>query len=219
MTLLASREAVEEWLLSLPDVSRGTLAQLDLFANLLTQANASQNLVAASTLGETLWTRHIADSAQLLPLATGQQKGGRWVDLGSGPGLPGLIIALLAPDYHVTLVESRRLRCGFLRDAVEQLGLAARVTIVEGRVEQMSGHGHAFDVISARAFAPLPRLVSFSQHLANKSTIWLLPKGRNAVNELSTLPVPWQKLFHVEPSLTDSDAFILVGRGVAGSIG
>lgn len=209
MTIISSEAAARDWLASQPGVSRETIEHLERFAILLTEENARQNLVAASTLGETFWSRHIVDSAQLLALAP--EKGGTWIDLGSGPGLPGLVIAILAPQWQMTLVESRRLRCDFLSLAVTALGLADRTRVVHDRVEALTPF--VADVISARAFAPLPRLITTARHLANKSTVWLLPKGKNAVNELSTLPAPWQTMFHVKPSLTDSGARILVGQG------
>lgn len=209
MTLLTTEAEARAWIGALPGVSRETMDRLAAFAALLTEENARQNLIAASTLGEALWSRHIADSAQLLPLAP--PGGGRWIDLGSGPGLPGLVIAILAPHWQVTLVESRRLRCDFLRSAVMTLGLEGQVTVAQQRVE--THREGRYDVISARAFAPLRTLLATATHLSQKSTVWLLPKGKNAVNELSTLPQAWQKLFHVEPSRTDSDARILVGSG------
>lgn len=208
--VLSNEEEARAWLLTLPHVSRETLERLDQFATLLRSANQQQNLIAASTAGEQLWVRHFADSAQLLSLAGDLPPQSRWIDLGSGPGLPGLVIALMRPDWSVRLVESRRLRCDFLRACIEALVLPA-VEVIEGRVEQVARQGH--DVISARAFAPLPKLLSVSRHLAQKNTLWLLPKGRNAVNELSSIASAWQSLFHVEPSLTDADARILVGRG------
>lgn len=209
MTLLTDEADARDWIATLPGVSRETMDRLEAFAALLTEENARQNLVAASTLGHALWCRHIADSAQLLPLAP--SAGGRWVDLGSGPGLPGLVIAILAPQWKMTLVESRRLRCDFLRTAVVKLGLDTQVTVAQQRVE--AHREGRYNVISARAFAPLATLLATATHLSQKSTVWLLPKGKNAVNELSTLPQAWQKLFHVEPSRTDSDARILVGSG------
>jgi 16S rRNA (guanine527-N7)-methyltransferase len=209
MTIITSELAAREWLAAQPGVSRETVGQVERFAALLTEENARQNLVAASTLGETFWSRHIVDSAQLLAFAP--TNGGTWIDLGSGAGLPGLIIAILAPQWRVTLVESRRLRCDFLSSAIAALGLANRAKVVHDRAEALPPF--ASDVISARAFAPLPRLITTARHLANKSTVWLLPKGKNAVNELSTLPASWQTMFHVKPSLTDSEARILVGQG------
>ncbi len=209
MTLVDSEAAAREWLAAQATVSRETIARLEHFAALLTQENARQNLVADSTLGASLWSRHIVDSAQLLPLAP--SGGDSWLDLGSGAGLPGLIVAIIAPQWRVTLVESRRLRSDFLNSAIAALDLGGRAKVVHARVEALRPLPSA--VISARAFAPLPRLITTARHLANKSTVWLLPKGKNAVNELSTLPSAWQTMFHVKPSLTDSDARILVGAG------
>jgi 16S rRNA (guanine527-N7)-methyltransferase len=197
------------WISGLPGASRETLYQLDAFAALLRAANATQNLVATSTLGETLWTRHIADSAQLIPLAA--DRPGPWVDLGSGAGLPGLIVAIIDSGRTVTLIESRPLRAQFLRQAVDILGLSARVVVTEARVEHVNRTIHA--VISARAFAPLKALIPIARHLAGAQTRWLLPKGQNGVNELSTIALPWQSLFHVEQSLTHPESAILVGRG------
>lgn len=209
--LLTDAAQARAWVAALPDVSRGTLAALDEFAALLAAENQRQNLVAASTLGAPFWVRHIADSAQLLPMAlrAGASVSARWVDLGSGPGLPGLVIAILAPRMRVTLVEVRRRRCDFLRAVCATLALD-NVEVVEGKVERIDGK---FDVISARAFAPLPDLLSIARHLAQKDSVWLLPKGKSAVSELSALPPHAQRMFHVEQSLTGEDARIVVGRG------
>jgi 16S rRNA (guanine527-N7)-methyltransferase len=214
--MMVTNEAeARAWIATLPGVSRETFDALERYVALLTAANATQNLVAASTLGEALWARHIVDSAQLVPLAPppGAGKGGAlWVDLGSGPGLPGLIVAILDPRWTVRLVESRRLRCEFLREAVACLDLGARVEVLECKVEALPRQPHR--VISARAFAPLPKLLRVADHLADKNTHYLLPKGKNAVNELSTLPRAWQNMFHVEPSLTDPQAGLLIGKGL-----
>ena len=210
MDVVKNADQAQEWIAALPGVSRETLDQLEHFAALLTIENDQQNLVAASTLEpNALWTRHMADSAQLIPLAG--EGGGRWVDLGSGPGLPGIVVAILAPHWHMTLAESRRLRCDFLRHCVAELGLESRVEVFQGRVEALTTG--PFTVISARAFAPLPRLIDVSRHLADRETLWLLPKGKNAQTELSSLPTTWQNSIELKPSLTDSDAGILVARG------
>lgn len=209
MTVIAHEAQAREWIARLSGVSRETFDRLERFAALLTEEAMRQNLVSASTLGSAFWVRHLADSAQLLPLAPAS--GARWIDIGSGAGLPGLVIAILAPQWHVTLVESRRLRCDFLCATIADLGLDAQVTVAQQRVEVH--RDGPYDVISARAYAPLPALLTSASHLARPSTVWLLPKGRSAVNELSTLSDAWQKLFHVEPSRTDSDARILVGTG------
>jgi 16S rRNA (guanine527-N7)-methyltransferase len=214
--LLSNPADVRAWLTDGLGVSRETLAQIDQFVMLLREANQNQNLIAASTADDGIWVRHIADSAQLLLYAVDHD--GPWLDLGSGPGLPGLIIALCDPDRDVTLVESRHLRCEFLRHCCNVLSLEDRVTIVESPLKRV--RDKRFSVISARAFAPLPTLLADAARFAGMDTRWLLPKGRSAQNELSSVAVPWQRLFHVEPSLTDADAAILVGTGVpAGKTG
>ena len=108
------------------------------------------------------------------------------------------------------LVESRRRRCDFLRAVVTELGLG-HVEVAEAPLERVATRPAA--TISARAFAPLDRLIDLSARFSTESTRWLLPKGRNAVKELALLPQPWQNLFHVEQSRTDGESRILVGRG------
>lgn len=210
--MIANEDAARAWFVS-RDVPRETMVKFDRFAALLREANGRQNLIAASTL-DAMWVRHFLDSAQLVDMAP-KMDSGCWVDLGAGAGLPGIVVALLLPGWSVRLIESRKLRCEFLRHIVAALDLGEGVQVHERRVERHPPEAH--DVISARAFAPLPELLRKSQHLAGEHTIWLLPKGRNAVNELSTLEPTWQSLFHVEPSLTDADAGILVGKGRAKS--
>lgn len=206
-------DAAKVWLRQHLGVSRETIGQLEALEAMTVSANERQNLVAASTLTTLFWSRHILDSAQLLPLAPAA--GGRWVDLGSGAGFPGLVVAVIAPQWDLTLVESRHLRCEHLRHLVGELGLADRVRIAETRVEAL--HDGPYDVISARAFAPLARLIGVAQHLAGATTRWLLPKGRNARLELSSVPPAWQRRFEMVPSLTDADAHILVGTGHVGA--
>jgi 16S rRNA (guanine527-N7)-methyltransferase len=188
------------------DVPRETMERLDAFAALLREESERQNLVSKASLGQ-LWLRHFADSAQLLAFAPSPQA--RWADLGSGAGFPGLVVALL---HHgpVTLVEERRLRVEFLHHAAETLGV--QVEIIASKVERITGR--AFDVISARAFAPLPRLLDLGTGLSTTKTIWLLPKGRNAKDELAALDASWQGEFRLEASVTDPDAQIIVAQGV-----
>jgi 16S rRNA (guanine527-N7)-methyltransferase len=186
-------------------VSRETFERLEAYVGLVTEENGRQNLVSASTLNN-IWERHIADSAQLLrfqPFA-----GASWVDLGSGAGLPGIVIACLA-EGAVTLVEPRRLRADFLHKVAESLDLD--VVIVTGKAERVAGK---FDVITARALAPLPKLLEISHHLSTRKTVWALPKGRSAPAELADARRAWQGGFHVEHSVTDAEAFIVVGTGV-----
>lgn len=186
-------------------VSRETMARLDSFATLLREENDRQNLVSGSTL-DTLWSRHILDSAQLVPLAAGHA--GPWLDLGSGAGFPGLVVAVLRSP--VTLVEARRLRVDFLQRAAVVLGVTAE--IVGAPVERL--HPRPYSVISARAFAPLPRLLDLAAPFSTEKTLWLLPKGRNAQSELEAVAGAWQGDFRLEPSLTDADAGIIVATGV-----
>ncbi|QUM74083.1 16S rRNA (guanine(527)-N(7))-methyltransferase RsmG [Sphingopyxis granuli] len=177
---------------------------------MLVAENDRQNLIAASTISS-LWVRHIADSAQLLALD--REGKGQWIDLGSGPGLPGLVVAILS-ERPMLLVESRKRRCAFLRDVAEALDLA-HVEVAEARLEAVATRPAA--TISARAFAPLDRLIALSTRFSTANTRWLLPKGRNAVKELALLPSAWQRMFHVEQSLTDADSRILVGAGAIGA--
>jgi 16S rRNA (guanine527-N7)-methyltransferase len=189
------------------DVSRVTFGRIEVFVDLLTTAAAEQNLIARSTLNG-IWERHILDSAQLVRFEP--RPGASWVDIGSGAGLPGLVVALLV-EGPVTLVEPRRLRADFLGHATEKLDLSDRVTIHHAKVERLAGR---FDVIAARAVAPLPRLLEISSHLSTKKTIWVLPKGRGARTELAEAQQAWQGEFHVERSATDADSYIVVADGV-----
>ncbi|MBK6412398.1 16S rRNA (guanine(527)-N(7))-methyltransferase RsmG [Sphingopyxis sp.] len=204
--ILGSEEAARGWICATFAPSAVRWAQLERFAAMLVAESAQQNLIAASTI-PILWVRHIADSAQLLALD--RDRGGMWLDLGSGPGLPGLVIAMLS-GRPMVLVESRRRRCDFLRAVVAELALS-HVEVIEAPLERIETRAAA--TISARAFAPLDRLIDLSARFSTESTRWLLPKGRNAVKELALLSQPWQNLFHVEQSLTDADSQILVGTG------
>ncbi len=194
------------WLQRHFDVPRETIERLDAFVALLQRESRVHNLVSAASLGR-IWQRHIADSAQLVRFAPHQ--GASWLDLGSGAGFPGLIVALLHPG-PVTLVESRRLRADFLQRAAALLGIAPEILAM--RLERAPPR--PFDVISARAFAPLPRLLELGTSFSTAKTAWLLPKGRNAQSELEALDPSWQGDFRLEPSLTDPDARIIVAQGV-----
>jgi 16S rRNA (guanine527-N7)-methyltransferase len=152
-----------------------------------------------------VWQRHIADSAQLLlhvPRETSS-----WLDLGTGAGFPGLVIACLRPDCDVRLVESRKRRIEWLQRAIFELGLD-RVTVDGRRLEDVPSRDVA--AISTRAFAPLDRLLALSARFSTSDTIWLLPKGRSARQELDMLR-GWTHMFHVEQSLTDEQAGLIVG--------
>jgi 16S rRNA (guanine527-N7)-methyltransferase len=134
--------------------------------------------------------------------------GASWIDIGSGAGLPGIVVACLV-EGTVTLAEPRRLRADFLHKAVESLQLRAK--IVCAKAERVEGK---FEVITARAVAPLGELLKISQHLSTRKTVWALPKGRKATAELAEARRAWQGVFHVEPSVTDEDSGIIVATGV-----
>lgn len=168
--------------------------------------NVLQNLVAKPTL-DIVWQRHIADSAQLLTHVS--RETGLWLDLGTGAGLPGLVIAIMRPEMPVILVESRKRRVEWLNRMVEELALPA-CTVEGQRLESVESVPAS--IISARAFAPLPRLLDLSARFSTGSTTYLLPKGRSAAQELQALPKKLRAMFHVEQSLTDDEAGIIVGQ-------
>jgi 16S rRNA (guanine527-N7)-methyltransferase len=187
------------------DVSRETYAQLQRYADLIITENDRQNLVAPNSIPE-LWTRHFLDGAQLLGAA---QVRGSWCDIGSGAGLPGLVIAILG-GTPMTLIEPRRLRAGFLRQAVNHLGLND-VVVEEKKVERVPGK---FDFITARAVARLDRLFGMAWHLAHAETKWVLPKGESVKSELDEALGSWQGSFRLVSSRTHPAAAIVVAEHV-----
>jgi 16S rRNA (guanine527-N7)-methyltransferase len=186
-------------------VSRETLEKLEAYVALLKAENERQNLISRA-ISENFWLRHILDSAQLVRFEPGP--GASWADVGSGAGLPGIVAACLVTG-PVVLIEPRRLRAEFLRHVVHRLGLSAAV--FDTKAENVNGQ---FDVITARAVAPLGKLLGISQHLSTRKTVWALPRGRNAHSELAEAERAWQGVFHVEQSVTDANSFIVVGTGV-----
>ena len=189
------------------------MARLERFVAALREENEHQNLVARPTL-DSVWQRHIADSAQLLDHVPRETP--LWLDLGSGAGMPGLVVAAMRPEWPVVLVESRRKRIDWLARMASEMGLD-RCRVEGSRLELVKSVPAG--VISARAFAPLDRILSLSARFSTADTLWLLPKGRSAAQELQELPKRQSALFHVEQSQTDADAGIIVGHlaGKAGS--
>ena len=190
------------------DVPRETMHRLEQFVDVLRAENSRQNLVSSSSM-EHVWSRHILDSAQLMRFAP--EGNASWLDLGSGPGFPGLIIATLQ-DRPITLVESRKLRAEFLQRAAASLGVEDRTTVICARIEKVPTED--FGVITARAFAPLQRLLALAERFAAPETRWILPKGRNAQSELEAAESMWQGDFRLEASLTDADAKVIIAEGV-----
>ena len=187
------------------DVSRETIEKLEAYAALLREENTRQNLVAGSTL-EGLWDRHIIDSAQLVRFEP--HAGASWADIGSGAGLPGIVVACLV-EGPVTLIEPRRLRADFLHKACEALRINA--SVFGGKAERAQGK---YEVITVRAVANLAKTLKISAHLSTRKTVWALPKGRSAAAELAEAQQAWQGRFHVEQSVTDADSRIVVATGV-----
>jgi 16S rRNA (guanine527-N7)-methyltransferase len=190
-------------------VPRETMALLERLVAIVLDEMGRQNLIAAST-ADHVWARHIVDSAQLLAFMP--ETATRWIDLGSGAGFPGMVVAAMRHGLSMTLVESRRKRIDFLTAMAASLEIADRVTVAGRRLEMLESAPH--DVISARAFAPLDRLLPLAHRFSHPGTVWLLPKGRSAVSELEAATASWQGDFRIEPSRTDPDSAIIVAGSV-----
>ena len=203
--MIDSEEAARAWLQQLPECDDAAMERLEQLVALLVEENERQNLVSAASLSE-VWRRHIVDSAQLLTHVS-RETSSPWLDLGTGAGFPGLVIAALRPQCEVIMVESRARRIEWLERVRVALGLE-RAKVCGMRMEQVETREVC--VISARAFAPLDRLLALSARFSTKDTVWLLPKGRSAQHELDELR-GWQHMFHVEQSVTEPQAGIIVG--------
>lgn len=188
------------------NVSRETMGHLDDYEVALRKWNPAINLVAKSTL-DGLWSRHFADSAQLFELAPENAR--CWVDLGSGGGFPGLVIAILAreraPSLQVFLVESDGRKSAFLSTVARAVG--ANVKIVTDRIETLQGP--AADVLSARALAPLDKLLGYTEKLLNPGGIALFPKGASYERELEEARKHWRFDLEQHRSITDPAGRIL----------
>lgn len=190
--------------------SPAAFAGLEAFVGRLRKASLAQNLVARASLSG-IWLRHIADSAQLLDHVSRETS--PWLDLGSGAGFPGLVIAAMHPQREVHLLESRKLRIQWLQECVEILRLS-NCQVIGQDVRKAKTISAA--VISARAFAPLAQLIEISARFSTNTTEWVLPKGRSAAQDIATLPEPLRARFHVKQSITAPDAKILVAQGMMG---
>jgi 16S rRNA (guanine527-N7)-methyltransferase len=186
--------------------SDDVLRRLDRLAEIVERESQRQNLISRSTL-PMIWSRHIVDSLQLIRYAP---DGGTWLDIGTGAGFPGLVVAVAEPERDVVLVEPRRLRAEYLQTAVQELSLP-KVRVALAKVEAVTAKAA---VISARAVSRIESLIASAAHCAEKECIWLLPKGRNAHEEVAEARQKWHGVFHVEHSITDPDSSIVVARGV-----
>ena len=174
-------------------VSRETLRRLQVYAEML--AASPHNLVSKASLTE-VWHRHFLDSAQLAPLIP--ETAGTLADLGSGAGFPGLVLAIMQPRLSVSLFEATRKKAEFLQAVASRLGL--NVTVRNERIEAAAKEG--FDVITARAFAPLPELLAYAQKLAKPQTIGLFLKGQSHSAELTEAACGWNMHLWKHVSLT-----------------
>lgn len=202
MTVSDDRERV----LRDASVSRETAAALDLYVDQLRRWQTVKNLVGSTTLAE-VWTRHIADALQLLTIAP---EATQWLDLGSGAGLPGLILAIAGrdhPGFHVDLVESNARKCAFLLETARQTGAAA--TVHSARIEDVIGRYIGTHIVCARALAPLPQLLAWTEPLLTTGTTGLFPKGRDVDAELTAAAREWRFVYDLVPSRTESDARIV----------
>jgi 16S rRNA (guanine527-N7)-methyltransferase len=197
---------------ALTPVSRETEERLDRFVNLLLVWQKTTHLVSPASIPK-LWTRHVADSLQLLDLAPNARL---WVDLGSGGGFPGLVIACALadkPETQVHLVESNNRKAAFLREAVRVTGAPAVVQAM--RIEKFVANFAALpDVITARALLPFKSLINISFPLLSRGAVGLFPKGQDVAVELTEAAKYWNVNYNLVPSRTDSLARIVVVRGL-----
>jgi 16S rRNA (guanine527-N7)-methyltransferase len=196
-----------EWIAARFDAGRvGLLAA---FADRVIAETPHQNLIAASTVDH-IWERHILDSAQLVPLARDAAEGD-WIDIGSGAGFPGIVAAILT-ERRVVLVEPRVRRAALLAEIANDLSLT-NVVVHQARIEKLAAERPAA-IITARAVARLDALFAIGHRHASSDTIWVLPKGRSAPEELAEAQATWRGTFHVEHSVTDPTSSIVVACGV-----
>lgn len=197
-----TEDEVRSWI----EAHYGAIAtdRLAAFVAVVIAENDSQNLIAPSTIG-VIWSRHVMDSAQLVPWG----RRGLWIDIGTGGGFPGIVVALLCND-PIMLVEPRKRRASFLEHCACTLGLK-HVSVVATTIEKVVNRA---DTISARAVAPVEKLLQIGAGCAKKDTRWLLPRGRVTEAELVDLKMRWDGVFHVKQSVTDPTSSILMLDGV-----
>lgn len=187
------------------NVSRETMARLESYAALLRKWNSRINLVSPRTLDD-LWTRHFLDSAQLLRLAG---PGTRWADLGSGGGFPGAVVAILAadlrPELKIILVEADQRKATFLRTVLRETGVSGDV--LSARIEDIEPL--KADILSARALAPLDRLLAYAERHLAPSAEALFPKGENVEAEIAEALEHWRFRCKRYPSITDANSTVL----------
>jgi 16S rRNA (guanine527-N7)-methyltransferase len=193
------------------DVSRETLERLEDYEHLIRKWNPTINLVSKASLGD-LWQRHIVDSAQIFPLFPMDAR--RCVDIGSGGGLPGIVLAVIssemAPERRFTLVEADQRKATFLRQAVRSMGL--KVEVVSSRIETLSPLDA--EVLTARALAPLSRLMVVAQKHVGVGGVCIFPKGETYLQEIDAARKEFTFECEITQSLTDPKGAILKVYGI-----
>ncbi|GEP04161.1 16S rRNA (guanine(527)-N(7))-methyltransferase RsmG [Methylobacterium oxalidis] len=187
-------------------VSRETAERLDIYVAQLRRWQGVKNLVGPATLAE-VWTRHVADALQLLALAPQART---WLDLGSGAGIPGAILAIAGadrPGFRVDLVESNARKCAFLTEVVRLTGAPAHVH--NARIESVIGEHRDVEIVCARALAALDQLLAWTEPVLKSGTTGLFPKGREVEAELTEAARRWRFVYDLLPSQTDSAARIV----------
>ena len=210
MTMRAGTTDHRASILQANNVSRETAGKLDLLATELVRWQAIKNLVGPTTLSD-IWRRHIADSLQLTDCAPDV---GTWLDIGSGGGFPGLVVAIVRTEKGLGtthLVESNGRKCAFLRHIVRLAKADAVIheTRIEDFVPQLAEPIH---VVSARAVASLEQLLAWTNGLLRKGTLGIFPKGQDVDNELRIAATSWDFTADLRPSLTDRDGRIVLVR-------
>ena len=194
------------------NVSRETFEELQQFADLVRKWTPKINLISPATIPE-LWERHIVDSAQIYRFAPESYK--KWVDIGSGGGFPGIVMAIIAktqqPDASFILIESDQRKATFLRTAARELNL--RVTVLAERIENAAAQGA--DVVSARALSTLSTLLPLIERHINSHGQAILHKGKKAGEEIADARQNWRFDLEEFTSLTDLGGQILIVKGIS----
>lgn len=198
-------------------VSRETVGRLATYEAMLRRWQKTINLVAPSTLNH-IWHRHFADSAQIYGVARRMAEAGetgreRWLDIGSGAGFPGLVIAILAAERggtHHTLIEGDSRKAAFLREVARETGVV--VDILATRIEIPANRAKVGEInfLTARALAPLPRLIELAYPYFSPHTTGLFLKGREAAAEVEEASRDWTYAYELKPSVTDKEGRVLV---------
>jgi 16S rRNA (guanine527-N7)-methyltransferase len=196
-----------------PAVSRETWDRLTILTERLVKWQRTINLVASKTLDE-IWVRHIADGLQVAEVAPAEAK--VFVDLGSGGGFPGLVLAAALaerPGFHMHLIESDHRKCAFLREAARAMVVPA--TVHNARIEgALADWTHGADIVTARAVAPLKKLLELAEPLLKSGTVGIFPKGQDVESELTEATKYWTFSCDLVPSRTEASARLVVVSGV-----